>query len=59
MSIKELVDPFTGKQVKEGKYKAPLGAVGERVAVGRPFDEPIGPPGVMPYGGSAYYRHGW
>ena len=30
-----MVDPYTGKQVKEGKSKAPLGAAS--VAVGKPW----------------------
>ena len=48
MSLVEYEDPFTGKQVKEGKKKAPLGVAGERVAVGKPFDEPMGSAGLMP-----------
>ena len=32
-----MVDPYTGKQVKEGKSKAPLGAASESVAVGKPW----------------------
>ena len=31
-----MVDPYTGKQVKEGKSKAPLGAASKSVAVGKP-----------------------
>ena len=32
-----MVDPYTGKQVKEGKSKAPLGAASESAAVGKPW----------------------
>ena len=32
-----MVDPYTGKQVKEGKSKAPLVAASESVAVGKPW----------------------
>ena len=32
-----MVDPFTGKQVKEGKSKAPLVAASESVTVGKPW----------------------
>ena len=35
-TLVEYVDPYTGKQVKEGKSKAPLGAASESVAVGKP-----------------------
>ena len=35
-TLEENVDPYTGKQVKEGKSKAPLGAASESVAVGKP-----------------------
>ena len=35
-TLEEYVDPYTGKQVKEGKSKAPLGAASESVAVGKP-----------------------
>ena len=48
LTMKEYIDPFTGQQVKEGKYNAPLGAAGESVAVGKPFGGPIGPAGIMP-----------
>ena len=48
MTMKEYIDPFTGQQVKEGYNKAPLGAAGESVAVGKPFGGPIGPAGIMP-----------
>ena len=37
MTWEEYVDPYTGKQVKEGKSKAPLGAASESVAVGKPW----------------------
>ena len=47
-TLVEYVDPYTGKQVKEGKSKAPLGAASESVAVGKPFAEPIGSAGLMP-----------
>ena len=32
-----MVDPYTGKQVKEGKSKAPLGEASESVTVGKPW----------------------
>ena len=35
-TLEENVDPYTGKQVKDGKSKAPLGAASESVAVGKP-----------------------
>ena len=36
-TLEENVDPYTGKQVKEGKSKAPLGEASESVAVGKPW----------------------
>ena len=36
-TLEENVDPYTGKQVKEGKSKAPLGAASESAAVGKPW----------------------
>ena len=36
-TLEEYVDPYTGKQVKEGKSKAPLVAASESVAVGKPW----------------------
>ena len=36
-TLEENVDPYTGKQVKEGKSKAPLVAASESVAVGKPW----------------------
>ena len=37
MTLEEYEDPYTGKQVKEGKSKAPLRAASESVAVGKPW----------------------
>ena len=37
MTLVEYADPYTGKQVKEGKSKAPLRAASESVAVGKPW----------------------
>ena len=51
--------PVYGQAGKRRQIKnAPLGAAGERVAVGKPFDEHTGSAGLMPQGGSACYRHG-
>ena len=46
MLLVEYVNQFTDKQVKR-QIKAPLGATGERIAVGKPFADPIGSAGLM------------
>ena len=47
--IGKVCRPVYGQAGKRRQIKnAPLGAAGERVAVGKPFDEPIGSAGLMP-----------
>lgn len=44
-SVSQIMGYLKGKRRQKN---APLGVAGERVAVGKPFDEPIGSAGLMP-----------